>query len=163
MTDCLHRWSKLDGAILNSDALRSPLPQGVIHEYDLYSTYPYGDNITFITIRGKDLLRALEASLETKDNFPQIAGFHVNYNPYEDPGHKIKQIVLDNGRVVRPDEKYRIAVTDHILAGGFEHDQFINSLEFKNTFVEARQIMRSCLAKQKNLKTPALGRWKKVK
>ena len=163
LTDCVHRWSRLDGVILNSDSLRNPLAKGVIHEYDLYNTYPYGDNITFITIRGKDLIRALEASLETKDNFPQIAGFHVNYNPADEPGHKIRQVVLDNGRIVRPEEKYRLAVTDHILAGGFEHDYFINSLEFKNTFVEARQIMRSCLAKQKNLKIPALGRWKKVK
>ncbi len=161
LADCLDRWAKLDGAVLNSDSLRSPLPEGPISEYDLYNTYPYGDNITFLTIKGKDFIRALEASLEVKDNFPQIAGFHVNYNPQAATGKKIKQVVLDNGRIVRPEEKYRFAVTDHILAGGFGHDFFINSLEFKNTFVEVRQIMRACLVKQKNLNIPALGRWKK--
>ena len=160
---CLHRWAKLDGAVLNSDSLRTPLPAGVISEYDLYNTYPYGDNITFITIRGKEFTRALEASLEVKDNFPQVAGFHVNYNPSASVGNKIKQIVFDNGRIMRPENKYRFAVSDHILAGGFGHDAFINSLEFKNTFVEVRQIMRSCLVKQKNLKEPSLDRWKKVK
>ena len=163
LADCLHHWAKLDGAILNSDSLRSSFPSGVISEYDLYNTYPYGDNITFITIRGKDLIRALEASLQPKDNFPQIAGFSVQYNPKNAPGGRIKQVVLSNGRIVRPEEKYRLAVTDHILAGGFEHDLFINSLEFKNTFVEVRQIMRACLVKQKDLKVPALGRWKKIK
>lgn len=163
LADCLHQWARLDGAILNAAALRSPLPAGVISEYDLYNTYPYGDNITFITIRGKDLIRALEACLEAKDNFPQIAGFSVRYSPQNVLGRRIKQVVLSNGRIVRPDEKYRFAITDHILAGGFGHDLFVNSLEFKNTFVDARQIMRACLIKQKKLKVPSLGRWKKEK
>lgn len=149
---CLHRWAKLDGAVLNADSIRAPLPEGRVSEYDLYKTYPYGDNITFLTMRGDALLRALEASLEAKDNFPQAAGFTVTYHPAAPAGQKIKQVVLEkNGRVVRPRETYRIAVTDHVLAGGFGHDKFIDSLEFKNTFVEARQIMRSCLARQKEL------------
>ncbi|MBO5012061.1 MAG: bifunctional metallophosphatase/5'-nucleotidase [Elusimicrobiaceae bacterium] len=149
---CLHRWAKLDGAVINSDSIRAPLPAGRVSEYDLYKTYPYGDNITFLTMRGDALLRALEASLEAKDNFPQAAGFTVTYNPAAPAGQKIKQVVLEkNGRVVRPRETYRIAVTDHVLAGGLGHDKFIDSLEFKNTFVEARQIMRSCLSRQKEL------------
>jgi len=160
LTDCLHKWAKLDGAILNSDSIRYGLPEGVVSEYDVYRMYPYGDNITFITIKGRDLLRALEASLAVKDNFPQIAGFHVNYKDTP-KGKTIQQIVLDNGRIVRPQDTYRFAVTDHVMAGGFGHDEFINALEFKNTFVEARQIMRACLVRQKKVALPSTGRWKK--
>ncbi len=161
LTQCLYKWSKLDGAILNSDSIRSSLPAGQLTEYDLYKAYPYGDNITFITIRGEAFLKALEASLNAKDNFPQIAGFSVTYA--DTPrGRKIRRVTLDNGRIVRPQETYRFAVTDHVLAGGFGHDGFIDSLEFKNTFVEARQIMRSCLSRQKTVTAPEIGRWKKV-
>ncbi len=136
LTQCLYKWSRLDGAVLNSDSIRSSLPAGRLSEYDLYKAYPY--------------------------NFPQIAGFTVSYADTPQ-GKKIRQITLDNGRAVRPQDTYRFAVTDHVLAGGFGHDGFIDSLEFKNTFVEARQIMRSCLARQKTVEAPALGRWKKVK
>ncbi len=162
MALCLHRWAKLDGAILNSDSIRSALPAGRVSEYDLYKTYPYGDNITFLTMRGDAFLRALEASLNEKDNFPQVAGFTVMYNPSAPAGQKIKQVVLEKtGRIVRPRETYRFAVTDHVLAGGLGHDKFVDSLEFKNTFVEARQIMRSCLARQREL--PAKPQhWKTV-
>ncbi len=163
LTDCLHKWAKLDGAILNADSIRSILPSGVVTEYDLYKMYPYGDNITFLTMRGSAFLKALEASLDAKDNFPQIAGFEVEYNPQGAPGEKIKKVTLANGRIVRPQETYRFAVTDHVLAGGFGHDYFIDSLEFKNTFVEARQIMRACLVKQKKIALPKTGRWKTVK
>ncbi len=161
LAQCLYKWSRLDGAILNSDSIRSALPEGRLSEYDLYKAYPYGDNITFITIKGEAFLRAMEASLNAKDNFPQIAGFSVAYAVTPN-GKKIRRITLDNGRVIRPQETYRFAVTDHVLAGGFGHDEFIDSLEFKNTFVEARQIMRSCLARQKTVLAPELGRWKKV-
>lgn len=157
---CLHRWAKLDGAILNADSIRAALPQGRVSEYDLYKTYPYGDNITFLTMRGDAFLRALDASLNERDNFPQVAGFTVTYDPAAPAGQKIKQVILEKtGRAVRPRETYRFAVTDHVLAGGLGHDKFIDSLEFKNTFVEARQIMRSCLSRQKEL-PPQSQHWK---
>ncbi len=147
LAQCLYKWSKLDGAIINSDSIRNA----------------YGDNITFITIKGAAFLKALEDSLNAKDNFPQVAGFTVSYAVTQE-GKKIRQVVLEkNGRTVNPRETYRFAVTDHVLAGGFGHDGFIDSLEFKNTFVEARQIMRSCLVRQKTVELPKLGRWKKVK
>lgn len=162
LTDCLHKWSRLDGAVLNSDSIRASLPAGRITEYDVYRMYPYSDAVTFVTIKGRDLQKALESSLAAKDNFPQISGMTVWYKVTENQTPKITRIVFDGGRVLRPQDTYRVAVTDHIMAGGFGHDDFINALEFKNTFVEARQIMRSCLIKYKQLEVPASGRWKKV-
>lgn len=162
LAQCLHKFAKLDGAILNAASVRSALPAGTITEFDLYNVYPYGDNITFVTLKGSALIKALETSLNTPDNFPQIAGFTVQYAQMS--GRKrITRVTLDNGRIVRPDNTHRVAVTDHILAGGFGHDEFINALEFKSTFVEARQIMRSCLLRQKTVEVPPTqDRWKQV-
>ena len=162
LTDCLHKWSRLDGAVLNSDSIRQSLPAGRVTEYDVYKMYPYSDAVTFVTLKGRALQRALEASLAVKDNFPQISGMSVEYTSKPGEKPRIKRIVFDGGRVLRPQETYRIAMTDHVMAGGFGHDEFINALEFKNTFVEARQIMRTCLLKYKQLEAPQTGRWKKV-
>ena len=162
LAQCVHKFAKLDGAILNAASIRSSLPAGPITEFDLYKTYPYGDNITFVTMKGSALIKALEASLNAQDNFPQIAGFTVQYAQTAN-GKRITRVTLDNGRIVRPEATHRIAVTDHILAGGFGHDEFINALEFKSTFVEARQIMRSCIVRQKTVEVPPTkDRWKQV-
>ena len=162
LAQCLHKFAKLDGAILNAASIRSALAAGQLTEFDLYKAYPYGDNITFVTMKGAALTKALEASLNAPDNFPQIAGFNVQYIPTS-TGKRITRITLDNGRIVRPADTYRVAVTDHILAGGFGHDEFINALEFKSTFVEAREIMRSCLVRQKTIEVPPTqGRWKQI-
>ena len=163
LTQCLHKWAKLDGAVLNAASIRAPFSAGQLTEFDLYKTYPYGDNITFITMKGEAFTRALQASLNAEDNFPQIAGFNVRYRLLPDGKKHIERITLDNGRIVRPADTYRFAVTDHILAGGFGHEEFINALEFKSTFVEARQIMRACLVHQKTLEVPSpQGRWQQV-
>ena len=163
LSQCLHQWAKLDGAILNAASIRSPLPAGDLTEFDLYKSYPYGDNITYVTLKGAALIKAVQASMNMEDNFPQIAGFSVLYADTP-TGKKVIRLTLDNGRIVRPKDTYRIAVTDHILAGGFDHDEFINALEFKSTFVEARQIMRSCLVRKKTVTVPDFRtRWKLVK
>ena len=164
LAQCIAKWARIDGAILNGASIREGFRKGAVTEYDLYKTYPYADNITFITIKTESFMQALQASLNAQDNFPQIAGFTAEYQQLP-AGKLVKRIVLDNGHVLRPKESYRFAVTDHILAGGFEHDEFINSMEFKNTFVEAREIMRSCLSRQKQLrKDPAYSqKWKQVK
>ena len=153
LAQCLHAWAKLDGALLNGAAIRRPLLEGDLTENDLYKMYPYGDNITFLTMRGSALKQALQSSLNADDNFPQLAGMSVYYRNMG-IGKMITKIVLANGKEVKPQNTYRLAVTDHVLAGGFGHDDFINSLEFKNTFVEARQIMRQCFSKQKEIVAP---------
>ena len=163
LAQCIDKWSHIDGAILNGASVRSGFKKGEITEYDLYNAYPYADNITFITIKTEAFMQALQASLNAEDNFPQIAGFNVEYQTLP-MGKVVKRVELDNGHVLRPKEAYRFAVTDHILAGGFGHDEFINALEFKNTFVEAREIMRGCLSRQKILrKDPAYQKWKQTR
>ena len=162
LAQCLQKWAKLDGAILNAASIRNGLPQGDVMEYDVYKMYPYGDNITFLTLKGHVLQRALQSSMNTEDNFPQVSGLFVRYRAMS-AGKSVQQVRFNNGRILKPNETYRIAVTDHILAGGFGHDEFINALEFKNTFVDARQIMRACLLRQKQITVPETNHFKEVK
>lgn len=157
--DCLRKWAKVDAAVLNADSLRSDLPAGPITQYDLYTLYPYADNVTYLTIKGAALLAALEAGLSVPDNFAQISGLRVRYNPKAPADKRILSASI-GGTPVSADTSYRVAVTDHMLAGGAGHDAFIDSLEFKNTQVEMRTVLRLCLAGNKAASAPEGGRWR---
>ena len=159
--DCLRKWAKTDAAIINSDSLREDLPAGEITQYDLYRLYPYADKVTYLTMRGDSLLNALEAGLEEKDHFPQISGLKVRYNPHASVGKKILAVSV-NGVPLAPKATYKVAVTDYMLAGGAGHDGFIDSLEFKNTQVEMRTILRLCLSGKNAQTKPELNRWRKA-
>lgn len=156
--DCLRKWAKTEGAVLNSSSLRAPLPAGEVTQYDLYNLYPYQDNITYLTIKGKALQKALEESLNVTDNFAQISGLKIHYRPDAPAGRRITSVQI-NGKPLIASATYRVAVTDYMLAGGAGHDGFIDSLEFKNTQVEMRTVLRLCLAGNKPVHQPEGNRW----
>ena len=160
--DCLRRWAKADAAVVNADSLRADLPAGSVTQYDLYGVYPYADHVTFLDIKGVALWRALEAGLSVPHNFAQISGLKVTYNPSAPEGNRIRSVSV-GGVPLERQKAYRVAITDHMLAGGAGHDGFIDSLEFKNTQVEVRTVMRLCLSGRPRIDMPEGGRWRAVK
>lgn len=160
--DCLRKWARADAAVLNADSLRADLPSGQITQYDLYRLYPYADNVTYLTMKGAALLAALEEGLNVSGNFAQISGLQLRYNPSAPRGKRILSARI-GGAPLSPAATYRVAVTDHMLAGGAGHDGFIDSLEFKNTQVEMRTVLRLCLAGGNPAPAPEGGRWRKSK
>ena len=155
--DCLRKWAKADAAVLNASSLRDQLPAGTVTQYDLYKVYPYSDHVTYLTIKGAALKRALEEGLFVPDNFAQISGLKVRYTTQTNPP-KITSIYVGD-KPLSLTGTYRVAVTDHLLAGGAGHDGFIDSLEFKNTQVEMATVLRLCLAGKKPVEKPTGGRW----
>ncbi|ACC99021.1 5'-Nucleotidase domain protein [Elusimicrobium minutum Pei191] len=158
---CIKDWAKADIGIINSDPLRVSIPKGKITEYSLYEVYPYNDTVMSVRIRGEELKNILEKSLLSKNNFPQISGMTVEYNMSEPEGSKVKSIKIRGGKV-SPGTIYRLATTDHIMAGGFGHDEFVNAVEFKNTRVDIRTLLRQCLYRKKKISNFPLN-WKEVK
>ena len=157
---CIKEWAKADFAVINSDSLRSA-PAGKITEYSLYEIYPYADSVMIVRVRGEEIKNILEASLASKNNFPQISGLKIDYDAAAPDGQKIKKILI-NGAPPAAQNIYRMAVTDHIMAGGFGTDEFINAVEFKNTNVDVRAILRQCFSKKKTLTPAPPSSWKQT-
>ena len=159
---CIRRWGHTDIGIINSDAFVTGLKQGPLTEVDLQNSVPYNDRVMFLNMRGDEFKNALEYSLEAKSNWPQSAGLNVVYNPKEPLGSKIKKITV-NGQPLVDGALYSISASDHIVAGGFGHDEFLNVFEFKNTDRTVRDIMRWCFYMDKNLQSAKPDSWKELK
>ncbi len=160
--DCLRKWAKTDVAILNADSLRKDMPAGPVTQYDLYQLYPYADHVTLLTMKGDALLNALEEGLNTSGHFAQISGLQVRYSLSSLPGKRIVGAWV-KGNSLSTKATYRVAVTDYMLAGGVGHDGFIDSLEFKNTQVEMRTVLRLCLTGKNQEMADSQKRWRTVK
>ena len=160
--DCLRKWAKTDVAIVNADSLRKNLSAGTVTQYDLYQLYPYIDHVTILSMKGDALLSALEEGLNTTGHFAQISGLQVRYAPQGLPGKRITAAYVKNNPISTK-QTYRVAITDYMLSGGAGHDGFIDSLEFKNTQVEMRTVLRLCLAGKNQEKSDTQKRWRIVK
>ncbi|WP_428897337.1 2'(,)3'-cyclic-nucleotide 2'-phosphodiesterase/5'- or 3'-nucleotidase(,) 5'-nucleotidase family [Parelusimicrobium proximum] len=163
LSECIRTWGRTDFAILNSDSIREGIKEGPVTDYDLYKMYPYNDNIMTVKIRGEEIKRILESTLISPNNFAQTSGITVEYDSSLPQYKKIKKIRI-NGSEPKGETIYRLTTTDHIVAGGFGTDDFINVVEFKNTKTDLRTVLRSCIARKKVLTdkgfTPS---WKDVK
>ncbi len=158
IADCIKTWGKTDIAIVNSNSIRAGIKAGKVTDYSLYEIYPFADTIMSVRFRGEELKNMLESALLSAYNFPQISGLSVEYDPKSSDYKKIKKIKI-HGSEVRAETIYRMATTDHIIAGGFGTDDFVNVVEFKNTQVDIRAVLRSCLAKQKKIHAPKNLGW----
>ena len=156
---CVKTWGKTEIGLLNSDIFITGLNKGTVSQADLQNAIPYDDRVMFIKMRGDDLKNALEATLDINNNWPQIAGMEINYDISLPKGSKIKSIKI-NGIPLKNTQIYSITTTDHIMAGGFGHDEFLNMFEFKNTDRTLRDILRWCLSKQKTIKPTEPKGWK---
>ncbi len=156
---CIRRWANNEIGIINSDAFLNGFEQGPLTEVQLNNAIPFNDRVMLIKMRGDELKNALEHSIETKNNWPQTSGLNIVYNPSAPLGKKIKKFYI-NGAPAQNERLYSVSVSDHIVAGGMGHDEFLNVFEFKNTDRTVRDILRWCLSRDKEVSSAPQDNWK---
>lgn len=159
--NCIKTWGKTEIGLLNSDVFINGLNKGTVSQADLQNAIPYDDRVMFIKMRGDDLKKALEKTLENPNNWPQTAGLEITYNINAPKGKKIKSIKVNNNPL-KDSQLYSISSTDHIMAGGFGNEEFLNMYEFKNTDRTLRDILRWCLSKEKAVTPKKPTEWKSL-
>ncbi len=145
----------VDCAISNGGGIRTSVAPGDISMDTLVTVFPFGNNVCFVTITGKQLLEVLEASTfctpETLGGFPQVAGIEYTLNigvPYENgeqypdstyyapanPGSRVT-IKSVNGKPFDPAANYTVAVNNFQAEGGDTYYQLTQNSYFCDTEV----------------------------
>ena len=125
-------------AITNGGGIRTSIPAGDITMLDMKTVFPFGNEVTTLTVTGEELLEALEAATCTTPTaigaFPQVAGIeftidtaieYVNGEQYPNstyykpanPGSRVT-IATVGGEAFDPAALYVIASNDFTAAGG---------------------------------------------
>lgn len=145
----------VDCAISNGGGIRTSVAPGDISMDTLVTVFPFGNNVCFVTITGKQLLEVLEASTfctpETLGGFPQVAGIEYTLNigvPYENgeqypdstyyapanPGSRVT-IKSVNGKPFDPAANYTVAVNNFQAEGGDTYYELTQNSYFCDTEV----------------------------
>ncbi|MCL1912296.1 MAG: bifunctional metallophosphatase/5'-nucleotidase [Eubacteriaceae bacterium] len=125
-------------AVTNGGGIRTSIPAGPISMNDMKTVFPFGNQVTVLTITGAELLEALEAATCTTPEaigaFPQVAGIEftidtsVEYAEGEEypestyfkpanPGSRVT-IATVGGKPFDLNAEYVIASNDFTAAGG---------------------------------------------
>lgn len=125
-------------AVTNGGGIRASIAAGDITMNDMKTVFPFGNQVTVLTVTGAELLEALEAATCTTPDaigaFPQVAGIvftidtTVAYeegdlypdSTYHAPANPGSRVTIDTvgGEAFDPEALYKIATNDFTAAGG---------------------------------------------
>ncbi len=145
----------IDGAIQNGGGIRDTIAAGEISMDTLYKVFPFGNTVSIVTLKGSELLEALEASCFACPNelggFPQVSGIQFTIDtsvPYAQgalypdstyyapaaPGSRVT-ITSVGGKAFDPNATYNIAVNNFMADGGDTYYVFTNASQVIDTEV----------------------------
>lgn len=145
----------IDGAIQNGGGIRDTILPGEISMDTLYKVFPFGNTVSIVTLKGSELLEALEASCcacpEALGGFPQVSGIQFTIDtsvPYAQgalypestyyapaaPGSRVT-ITSVGGKAFDLDATYNIAVNNFMADGGDTYYVFTKASQVIDTGV----------------------------
>lgn len=124
IVDTMRSISGADIALINSGSIRGNRTyenNTAITRKTIASELPFRSTLSIISIKGEDLLAALEVGFagldEGKGSFPQVSGMRIVFDSSKPQGERIKSIELD-GSALDISKDYILATTDYLFDGG---------------------------------------------
>ncbi len=116
---------RADVGLVGNGGIRGDLQAGPVTYGQLYEVQPFQNNLVRLTVTGRQLQQVLEHAL-TSAEVPSahIAGAVVRYDPRRAPGKRVRGIEVQ-GRRLRQDARYTLAVDDFLAGGGDGYDMLI--------------------------------------
>lgn len=123
-----------DVAMMNVHGHRASMPKGEITVGNLYEIYSFDNAITFLEIKGSDLMQLFNA-------YARIGGAGISSNVrLIIDNRNVKEITLD-GEPIDPAHIYRVVTLDYLAEGNDNMTAMRNALTQHNTGVTLRDVM----------------------
>ncbi|MBI4803447.1 MAG: bifunctional metallophosphatase/5'-nucleotidase [Elusimicrobia bacterium] len=146
--DCVRRWARTNGAIINNAILAGDIAKGAVTVGDLYRVLPYDTSVVFVKIRGEDLRRAIE---ETVSKDISVSGLQVRMK-----GQSVDSLLIE-GTPLAANRIYRVAVPDSIV-NDKDYTLLSSATEFANSHRFLREVIGWCFSRRRTALKPAGGR-----
>jgi len=107
-----------DVAVMNNGGIRTDLRAGPITWGDVYEVQPFANRLVVVTLPGRALRRYLEALVAGRGVRYHVSGVTLTFDPGAPAGSRLREIVLNDGRALDDRRRYRMVMTDFLVAGG---------------------------------------------
>jgi 2',3'-cyclic-nucleotide 2'-phosphodiesterase (5'-nucleotidase family) len=106
------------GLVING-GIRADLPAGQINYGRVFEVQPFENSLVRLTLSGSQVREVMEHALDPQGSpTAHVAGAKVHYNPRRPAGKRVERVQLNDGRRLRPDATYTMAVDDFVATGG---------------------------------------------
>jgi 5'-nucleotidase len=174
--DALRLRMKAEAALVSSGLFHEGLPKGTVTLGDLDTACFSSANPCSTSLRGSQILEALERGLDpaitqhmhhgfrgTPIGIPQVSGMTIQYNPDAETGDRVKKVFIQ-GEPLSLDRLYLIAHTD---AETMQEYGYIQLEEGQRSKHEVPTIVREAIAdyllQYDTVPKPIRGRWQLIR
>lgn len=116
----------VDFALINAGGIRATIDKGDITRGEVLTSFPFGNSIVELTLKGEELWNVLEGIVSEKNvengeevtSFFQVStGIKVQYNPKNANGTKLVSVKVDDEEL-KNDAEYTFVTLDFLAGGG---------------------------------------------
>ncbi|MDQ7028135.1 MAG: 5'-nucleotidase C-terminal domain-containing protein [Anaerolineae bacterium] len=132
ITDAMRADTGAEIAIQNGGGIRADIDEGEVTLGEVLTVLPFGNLVSTLDLTGADVIAALENGVSrialTDDGtisrdgasgrFLQVSGISYTFDPTQEPGSRIVEVLLENGEPIDPDAIYSVVTNDFMRNGG---------------------------------------------
>jgi 2',3'-cyclic-nucleotide 2'-phosphodiesterase/3'-nucleotidase/5'-nucleotidase len=110
---------RADLGLVRNDDISADLPAGPVSYGQVFEVQSSQNALAKVTLNGRQVGEVLEHAFDRQGRpTAHVAGAKVSYDPRRGAGARVRQVEFPDGRKLRPDAIYTLAVDDFLAAGG---------------------------------------------
>ncbi|MFN2363393.1 MAG: 5'-nucleotidase C-terminal domain-containing protein, partial [Halarsenatibacteraceae bacterium] len=119
------RWrTGADIAVYNGGGIRDSGDLGEITLETAMAILAFDNEVVSLEMSGLDIIKMLEHAVSeypaVAGKFLQISGMRFDFNPNEEPGHRVKDVFV-GGERLRIRNNYEVATNEYLASGGDDY------------------------------------------
>ena len=160
VADAMRAAAQSDVALTNGGGIRASIPAGKIDMTQVWTSFPFGNTIMKIEVKGADLLAALEYGVADapapQGKFPQVSGIRFKYDPKQEAGKRVYDVKVAD-KALDPEKTYTLATNDFMAGGGDGYTMFAKGKKLGDYGLYT-EVLEKYLAEHKNVNPKVEGR-----
>ena len=160
VADAMRAAAQSDVALTNGGGIRASIPAGKIDMTQVWTSFPFGNTIMKIEVKGADLLAALEYGVADapapQGKFPQVSGIRFKYDPKQEAGKRVYDVKVAD-KALDTEKTYTLATNDFMAGGGDGYTMFAKGKKLGD-YGMYTEVLEKYLAEHKNVNPKVEGR-----
>jgi 2',3'-cyclic-nucleotide 2'-phosphodiesterase (5'-nucleotidase family) len=163
IADALRAQTGAQASLVNTGSVRRALPAGPVSWGVLYELQPFANALVRVEVTGAQLRAALENAVSGATPDAHLSGMTVRYAPAAPAGQRVREIRLDDGRVVDDGDTVTLGLSEFIATGGDRYTSFTQGRMTRTEMVDLDAVIAYLQSLPQPVRAPEVGRWQPIR
>jgi 2',3'-cyclic-nucleotide 2'-phosphodiesterase (5'-nucleotidase family) len=147
-------------SLVNNGSIRRAMPDGPITLGMLFELQPFQNEMVTVEMTAGLLRQALEHAIGDNTRFrAHVSGLTVTYDPRAPEGQRVRQVRLDDGRILRDTDLLTVATSEFVATGGDRFTMFTEGRHNRLGMIDLDVLVSHLQSLPQPVQPPPVGRW----